>query len=659
MKKSLFFLFLHFFISTSLFAQTLAVDSGVFYIHKFAQNIGKEIWVKTKTVGTVRYDMSFKYIDRGSPVTLKASLALSSALEPVSYRIKGGTSRFSSINDSIVIKNKEANLKVDDSSYTKNLTGISFPVAGYSPAATQMLLIDSWRKHNEPKRIHMLPFGDAEINKDGEDTVLFNAKNIVLNRYVIKGLIWGNELLWADEKGKLVCLITNDAEGDKQEIMREEYESLLPTFISKAAVYGMRLFTKGAKPSFQKHNLIAIINGTLIDVENGLTIANTTVLIESGKIKKVGASSSLKIPNDAFIIDAKGKTILPGLWDMHAHFEQAEWGPAYLAAGVTTVRDCGNEFVYINAVQKAIDEGKGIGPHIIKAGIIDGKGGKALGIVQADTKEEALAEVDRYKNNGFAQIKIYSSVKPAIVKAICDEAHRVGLTVTGHIPQHMTLMQGVDSGMDMVNHVQYVFSVLKKNKDYSINWNDSTNKAVLDFIKMHHVVIDPTLGVFELSLRSLSDSITAIEPAFATLPLPLQVIFKNTGIPEQQYKAYGKNVMNAFKSITKKLYDDSITIVAGTDMNFPGYSLDRELELYVESGLTPLQAIQTATITPASVMKRDDSYGSIEEGKNADIIIVDGNPLQNIRNIRKVSVVIKDGNVYDPVQLHQIAGFLE
>jgi hypothetical protein len=179
MKKSLFFLFLIFFLYTSsLFAQALAVDSGVFYIHKFAQNIGKEIWVKTKTSGTVRYDMSFKYIDRGSPVTLKASLALSSALEPVSYRIKGGTSRFSSIDDSIVIKNREANIKVDDSSYTKNLTGIFFPVAGYSPATTQMLLIDSWRKHNEPKRIHMLPVGDAEINKDGEDTVLFNAKNI-------------------------------------------------------------------------------------------------------------------------------------------------------------------------------------------------------------------------------------------------------------------------------------------------------------------------------------------------------------------------------------------------------------------------------------------------------------------------------------------------
>ena len=657
MKKPLCFLSLLSFFFTSLFAQTSSVDSGTFNIHKFAQNIGKEKWIKTKRGDTIEYKIDFKYVDRGSPVALKATLALASSLEPISYRIKGGTSRFSSINDSVVIKNKAATIKVDSSFYTKNLTGINFPIAGYSPATTQMLLIKYWQKQKEPQLIHMLPFGDAQINKDGMDTVLFNNKNIVVNRYVIKGLIWGNELLWTDEKGNLICLITNDAEGDKQEIVQEEYEPLLSTFISKAAVDGMRLFTSGARPSFEKHNVIAITNGNVIDVEKGSTIANATVLIEEGKIKNVGAASSIKIPKEAFIIDAKGKTVLPGLWDMHAHFEQAEWGPAYLAAGVTTVRDCGNEFVYINAVQNAIDEGKGVGPHIVKAGIIDGKGPKALGIVQADTKEEAVKEVDRYKEAHFAQIKIYSSVKPAIVKAICDEAHRLGLTVTGHIPQGMNLMQGVDSGMDMVNHVQYVFSVLKKNKDFSINWEDSTNKAVLSFIKAHHVVIDPTLGVFELSLRSLSDSITTIEPAFATLPQPLQVIFKNTGIPQQQYKAYGKSIMDAFKSITKKLYDDSITIVAGTDMDFPGYSVDRELELYVEAGLTPLQAIQTATITPARVMKRDDSYGSIKVGKNADVIIVDGDPLQNIRNIRKVSVVIKDGNVYDPVQLHQIAGF--
>ena len=115
--------------------------------------------------------------------------------------------------------------------------------------------------------------------------------------------------------------------------------------------------------------------------------------------------------------------------------------------------------------------------------------------------------------------------------------------------------------------------------------------------------------------------------------------------------------MKNFKAIVKALYDDGICIVAGTDMGFPGYSVDRELELYVDAGLTPLQAIQTATIVPAVVMNEASITGSIENGKRADIVIVDGDPLQNIRATRKVVSVIKDGKVYNPAELHKVAGF--
>jgi Amidohydrolase family len=219
-------------------------------------------------------------------------------------------------------------------------------------------------------------------------------------------------------------------------------------------------------------------------------------------------------------------------------------------------------------------------------------------------------------------------------------------------------MQGVDSGMDMVNHVQYVSSIMKKNKtDRSIDFSDSANLAVLKFIKDHHVVIDPTLGVFELALRSLKDSITVIEPNFASLPAPMKPLFLNTGISPAEATEYGNQVMKNFKNTVNAMYKDSIIMVAGTDMGFPGYSLDRELELYVESGLTPMDAIRTATIIPAKVMKIESVSGSIEAGKKADIIIIDGDPLQNIRNIRTITTVIKDGNVYNPVELHHLAGF--
>jgi imidazolonepropionase-like amidohydrolase len=645
-------------LAFNLEAQTaLPTDSGTFFLHKFAQHIGKETYWVTKYKDSIKYTVDFKFVDRGSPVPLKASLKLTNTGNPIELVIKGKTSRFSTIDDSVRVLNDGVVFRVDEklTSY-KTHQRLSFPVAGYSPTLVQQAMLHYWKKNKQPTSIRTLPFGSVQIKKDGTDQFTFNGKPLLLDRYTVSGLVWGNELIWTDADGKLICLITNDAEGDKLESMRKEYESLLPELISKAAVYGMQIFAKAAAPAGVVNKVIAITGGNLIDVNTGTSMPNAVVLIEDGLIKVIGKAGSVKIPAGAKIINANGKAILPGLWDMHSHFEQAEWGPAYLAAGVTTVRDCGNEFEYINAIKSAIDGGRGIGPNILKAGIIDGKGPMSLGIIQADTKEEAIKAVDHYKQNGFAQIKIYSSVKPAIVKAICDEAHKVGLTVTGHIPNGMTLQQGVDSGMNMVNHEQYVYSILKRNKDRSVNFEDSVSVAAIKFIKDHHVVIDPTLGVFELAFRNVKDSITNLEPAYNTLPPPLQTLFKNMGM-EPADAARFQPLMQSMVTSVKKLYDAGVIIVAGTDMGFPGYSLDRELELYVSAGLTPAQAIQTATITPARAMGIDKQTGSVEAGKQADIILVDGDPLKNISDIRKVAVVIKAGRVYDPVALHRMVGF--
>lgn len=650
MRKNLTVLLLS---AWTLSATAQTPDSGTFLLHKFAQNIGKEHYSLQYTEAGPQYSINFKFVDRGSPVPLMAKLVVTPENEPRSLIIKGKTSRFSTIHDSIQLKGRTALIRVDDSSYSRDLGPLAFPVAGYSPGTVQMMLLRYWESHGRPASIPILPTGAVQIRLDGED-VIEQDKPLHLNRYVISGLVWGNELLWTRTDGQLVCLITNDAEGDKLEMMLEPYESLLPTLLTRAAGYGMELFTRGtvlpqAKPT-------AIVGGKLIDVATGASIDNAVILLEGGLIKATGRSGELAIPKDYTVIHAEGKTILPGLWDMHAHFEQAEWGPAYLAAGVTTVRDCGNEFEYINAIQGAIDGGKGIGPHILKAGIVDGPGAMGLGIIRASTPAEAVAVVKKYKDNGFVQIKIYSSITPEVLKAVCQEAHRQGLTVTGHIPEGMTIQQGVEDGMDMVNHVQYVYSVMKTNEGRSVDVNDSANQRVFRFLKEHGTVMDPTLGVFEMVFRSTKDDITQMEPAFYSLPLPLQTLFKSVGMPPAKAIQF-KPILEGMGRIVKALHDQGIPIVAGTDMGFPGYSLDRELELYVAAGLTPLEAIQTATLVPAQVMKQDKVTGTIAPGHRADLIIVEGNPLVRIRDIRNVRMVVKDGQVYDPVKLHALAGF--
>ena len=642
-------------IFNSSLAQT---DSASFYLHKFAQNIGKETYVLTRKGDTLTFNIDFKFVDRGSPVPLVAELVTTSGYEPISLFIKGNTSRFSTINDTIRIRNKSASIRVDDSAYTQAVKPNSFPVGGYSPGTVQMALLQYWKKHGEPKNIAMLPAGLVSIRRQGKDELSFIGKPVILERFLVSGLIWGNEIIWTDKNGNLVCLITNDAEGDKIEMMKTDYESLLPELISRAATYAMQLFNTTMKMDVSKNKSLAIIGGNMIDVEKNESISNSVIIIENGLIKQIGRAGSISIPANATIIKAQGKTILPGLWDMHAHFQQAEWGPAYLAAGVTTVRDCGNEFGYINAIKFAIDSNKGIGPLIIKAGIIDGSGPLGLGVVRATTKDEAIRTVNMYKNNGFAQIKIYSSVTPDIVRVITDEAHRLGLSVTGHIPQRMTAQAGIDSGMDQINHLHFVTAMMKKNADNSINLEDSASVAVLDDLKLHHTVIDPTIGVFEMIFRSLKDDIKEMEPNFHTLPTSLQLLFANTGLPPEEAKAAAPR-LQGLMNVIKALHEKGITIVAGTDMGFPGYSVARELELYVKAGLTPLEAIQTATIVPAQVMNMDNSTGSIKSGKRADLVIVNGDPLKQIRDIRNVWLVIKRGQQYDPKALHRMAGFSE
>ncbi|MCB2406735.1 amidohydrolase family protein [Hymenobacter lucidus] len=634
-----------------------SADSGTFLLHKFEQRIGKETYRVTRTAQQLTYHVDFKFVDRGSPVPLRARLRVTPTYEPLSLVVRGKTSRMSGINDSIELRGGQAYIRVDDKVTTQPVAPLSFPVAGYSPGTGQMLLLRYWQQHGRPASIATLPAGSVQISRDGQDTLRFQNQPLVLERYVIKGLVWGNELLWTDQQGRLFCVITNDAEGDKLEMMWQPYESLLPELIGRAATHGMRLFTAEAGTKVRpKAAVLAITGGAVLDVVNGKLLPNSVVVVENGKITKIGAVGKVKVPRGAEVIQAAGQTVVPGLWDMHAHFQQAEWGPAYLAAGVTTVRDCGNEFSYINAIQQAIDSNQGVGPRILKAGIIDGDGKRPLGIVRANTPAEAAQVVQHYKANGFAQIKLYSSLKPEVVQAICAEAHRLGLTVTGHIPDGMTIYQGVAAGMDQVNHLPYVGAVLKRNPDRSYDLRDTASLRAFRFLKAHRTVIDPTLGVYEIMGRSTADDITTLEPAFAKLPQPLQALFVSMGGDPKDAAQFKPQFMSMIQ-LVKVLYDNGITIVAGTDMGFPGTSIDRELELYVQAGLTPLQALQTATITPARVMSRDKQSGSIEVGKQADLLIVDGNPLEQIQALRRVQLVVKDGQTYDPARLRALAGF--
>ncbi|HMG08950.1 MAG TPA: hypothetical protein VK609_10595, partial [Mucilaginibacter sp.] len=258
MKKPVLLIALSaFFLNAS--AQTdLPTDSGTFLLHKFEQPIGKETYYVHKYKDAIHYTIDFKFVDRGSPVPLKAELKVNPVGDPLELTIKGSTSRFSKVDDKVTIRGNEASVRVNDSSYTQKVLPLSFPVAGYSPGTVQQALLQYWKKHHEPASIHTLPFGSVQIKRGGVDKLDFNGKTLNLDRFTISGLVWGNELIWADSKGNLICLITNDAEGDKLEMMSAPYEALLPELLNKAAVYGMQLFAEATAQTHAADETIAV-----------------------------------------------------------------------------------------------------------------------------------------------------------------------------------------------------------------------------------------------------------------------------------------------------------------------------------------------------------------------------------------------------------------
>src|SRR6202035_753630 len=254
-----------------------------------------------------------------------------------------------------------------------------------------------------------------------EPAAALNVGGKAAHGYTVAGLIWGQECLWVDEAQNLVALVSTDAEFDHFEAVREAYESSLNDFIASAVQSNLAALARlSASGRVTPARVLAIVGATLEDSTGAAPVADSVIVIEDGVIKAAGARSRVRIPKGATILDAKGKFAIPGLWDAHAHYEQVEWGPIYLAAGVTSVRDVGNEFDFIRTVHDELDrkQNPAIGPHLEFAGVIDGTGPISLGAVIADTPEQALDYVQRYKAAGARQIKIYSSVKPEIVRAI-------------------------------------------------------------------------------------------------------------------------------------------------------------------------------------------------------------------------------------------------
>jgi len=629
-------------------SDTIPTERGTLRLHYVQKPIGYERYEIVKDADGLTLTSDLDFTDRGGRVQLASTLRTRTDFTPFAFKASGKSYRFVNVDSEARIENGLAIVKADGAESRVPLNGPFYTVDGYAPFAAQMMLLRYWKQHGEPRVLHTvpgLPVNDVYIEARGREAVRIGTETIQLNRYVVDGVVWGREAVWLDQRDSLAAAITR-AGGLSFEAVREDLEPGLVGFVQRATrdrIADLEGITRQVQPL--KSGTYAMTGATIVDGTGRAAIADGVIVVRDGRIADVGPRTAVTVPPGVPTVDVDGKTIVPGLWDMHTHVTQIEWAPAYLAAGVTTVRDMGNEFEFVVPLRDAIASGRALGPRILAAGLIDGGGPNAFGVEYAATPEEARQAVAKYHDAGFQQIKIYSLVTPAIVEAICAEAHRLGLTVTGHVPNGMTIEQAAAAGMDHVAHLP-------------IRGEASSDevKKTIAFLKDHQTVIDPTQSWNELLGHAAGTPISTFQPGISKIPAPLNRVFSNAGAAGID-AATARTRLERSLRIVKALHDAGVPIVAGTDEGVPGHSVHREIELYVEAGLTPMEALQAATIVPARAMKMDAEVGTIERGKRADLVVLNANPLDGIRNIRSVRWTIRDGRVYDSPALWQSVRF--
>ena len=625
-------------------------------------NLAGQQAVWTAPDGTVH--MFYQFNDRGRGPKTTSILTLDANGVPVTETVNGNDYLKSPVSEDYSLKAGAARWKNNSEQGEKTLSVPALYVSINGAPAEIGTLVHAALANGG--KISLLPEGEAKAERVAERDLESSGTKKHVVMYAVTGLDFSPTDVWLDDHDKFFAFV-----NPWSTVIPEGWEK---TASSLQAVQDQITQARSAdlaeKLAHRVPNGIVFIHANVFDAESAKIVKDQNVVVAGNRIRSIGPGEVTA--HGAQVIDATGKTLLPGLWDMHAHVGEND-GLLNLAAGVTTVRDMANDTGSLLARRKRIEEGKEIGTRIVIAGIIDGRGPfQGPTKVLVSTEQEARAAVDNYAKLGYVQIKIYSSVKPDLVPAIIEEAHKKGLRVSGHIPAEMTAAQCVKLGFDEIQHANFLMlnftpdvkntntptrftEVAKRGADLDLNSAD-----VQSFVKLlqeRHTTLDPTLSVFEDMFLTRAGQ---LPPGFQPIAkrLPPQVrrgllssgLTPPAGMDEQYRKSFAKMV-----ELVGMMYRAGVPIEDGTD-SMPGFAYHRELELDVAAGIPPEKVLQNATLNSARIMKLDRDLGSVSPGKLADLTLVDGDPTSNISNVRKTALVVKDGVIYRPAELYSALG---
>ena len=438
----------------------------------------------------------------------------------------------------------------------------------------------------------------------------------------------------------------------------------------------------------QSQGTLVIKDVTLIDMISQSPKKAFTVIVENGRIGRIGRGT--KPPNGATVIDGRGKFLIPGLWDMHTHFLFESFRGSFMklavANGVTGVRDMGGEQLdQLGRIKQEIGDGTVVGPRLFAAGpIVDGPKPVWEFSIPVGNPEEGRKAVQTLKSKNADFVKVYSRLSRDAYFAIANEAKKQNIPFAGHVPNAVTNLEASDAGQKSIEHIRIYIDASSDEQALRRELDEAEAKGVAELNKVRLEQVNRVLSTFrEEKVRSLAERFAkngtwfvptlAVHRSFAFLKDPsfigdprmkymsetLQSYWKTQrertpdGVVRRNLLYYPKDLQ-----VVGLMHRSGARLLAGSDtMNpyiYPGFSLHDELALLVEAGLTPLEALRAATVNPAVFLGIDKTLGTIESGKLADLVLLDANPLVDIRNTTKINAVIANGRLFDRAALDRM-----
>lgn len=611
--------------------------------------------------GAIQIDFDYKSNGRGP--TIAETIVLDDAGLPVSWTITGASTFGNKIDERF---NREDGLASWTDSTGVGSTRISQPSIyveqGGSPWAlglyARALLADA--DHTLPA----LPTGSISLSEGEEIAVKGEAGELKVRAYALNGLGLNPSHVLLDKDKALFAVISSSFI-----VIRKGYENEEERLRGVADRLATVRFETIQKETAHRYDAPVRVRNVRVFDPQSLKLGEPVSIVVSGeRISSVEPLDSPTTPGEV-VIDGEGGSVIAGLNDMHGHLSN-EQALLNIAAGVTSVRDMGNDNAVLDVLIRKIEDGVMAGPRITRSGMIEGKSpfNNNNGIL-VDSQQAALDAVRWYAARGYWQIKLYNSMNPDWAKANALEAHRLGMRVSGHVPAFSNADAMVDAGYDELTHINQIMLgwVLEPGEDTRtllrltalkrlppLNLQSESVQQTLQHIVSKHVAVEPTIGIHERLLMGRNGVVPAgLVATVDNLPISVQRDARLAWIDvsaegdSEAYEGAWRQVLETLRMMRER----GIFLIPGTDMG-GSFSLHRELELFRMIGFTDAEVLRRATFDMAKYLGRDQSLGSIEKGKLADFMLVPGDPVKDLKAIRQVRMVVKGGVVYFPAEIY-------